>query len=229
MAVNGGMWRDLTSHRPVAAIIDVDHTEPWCIEPWLPDVCDALRRVLVQVVLVSEARRSTIDAVRGLAPGAWWYVEHGAWRYATNTWVGQRTRRELDELASELVSVLTPDVQLQRTAVSLVMLWGPHVAGALAATAGDLFARWAVKNPAYQLTVGPTRVEVRLRSATKKAAVTWVRQRLPEVRCVLVGIDEAASTPLDIAVPSTHAHASLSLLAEIRAVAYPAEARQLVR
>lgn len=228
MDVHRGMWRDLTSHWPVAAIIDVDHTEPCCIEPWLPGVCDALRRVHVQVVLVSEARRSTVDAVRGLVPGAWWYVEHGAWRFANSSWVGQRTRRELDELASAVLSVLAADVELQRTAVSLVMLWGPNAAGELAAAAGDLFARWAVKHPEYHLTVGPTRVEVRLRTATKKAAAAWVRQRLAEVRCMLVGIDETASSPLDISVPRTHAHASLSLLAEMRTVAYPAGTRPLV-
>lgn len=220
-------WRELTSHRPVAVVMEIDDPEPCSIEPWLPGMCEALRGVLVQVVLVSEARRSRVDGIRGLVPAAWWYVEYGAWRYATSTWVGQRTRRELDDLASTLVSALNTDVQLARTAVSLALRWPQGVDGEIAARAADLFARWALQHTAYQLTVGPAQVDVRLRSATKKAALTWVRQRLPEVRCVIVGLDETTCTAADIAVPRARAHGVLSSLVELRATTFAPDARRL--
>ena len=167
---------------------------------------------------MSEARRSTIDAVRGLAPGAWWYVEHGAWRYATNTWVGQRTRRELDELAS-LLAPLVGKAELERTSVSLRISW---VDAGVADTAAHLVADWLLRHPTFRLIASERSLEARLGTAHKSAAVPWTRQRLPGVRFIVVGMpDNEHLDARDVRVSAETARSMLASLAALRAIEYP--------
>jgi len=107
--VDATTWRELTHHRPVAALLDIDRgpfacnlDTSWQAPTVLRDACERLRAGHVQVILVSGARRDAIEYVRDQLPWVWWYVEHGAWRYATRVWSGQPAHRELDSLAAAL-------------------------------------------------------------------------------------------------------------------------------
>ncbi len=227
-SIEASTWRELTHHRPMAALIDIDQgpfacnlETAWHPPTALRDACEYLQRAHVQVVLVSGARRDAIEQLRDQLPAVWWYVEHGAWRYANSMWAGHAPRRELDALGAVVAELATPSVKVSRTTIGLSATWTDSD-GALAAALSSAFAVWLVANPSFRLYVSPQRLEVRLASASKGDVVPWVRQRAPEARCVLVAIDARADGPRDLALSDVDAPALLRSLADLRASAIPA-------
>jgi hypothetical protein len=225
--VDATTWRELTHHRPVAAVLDIDRgafvcdlEASWRAPASLVDACERLRAGHVQVVLVSGARRDAIEHVRDQVPHAWWYVEHGAWRYANRMWAGQAARRELDSLATSLASFTTSSVKIVRSTIALTMTW-TELDQTTASRISSTYAQWAVGNPNFRLHIAPGRIEARLGTANKADVIPWTRQRLPEVRCVIAGVDVDAATSRDVLLGPDEAQAVLGSLAELRLQALP--------
>lgn len=227
LTVDAATWRELTHHRPLAALIDIDRgpfacnlDTSWQAPTLLRDACEQLRAGHVQVILVSGARRDAIEYVRDQIPWVWWYVEHGAWRYAARIWSGQPPHRQLDSLAAVLADLTTPAIKVTRTSVGMTAAWSdvdPATANALSLA----FASWIVEHPTFRLHASPQRLEARLATANKSDALAWARQRLPEVRCLLASLDIRAALPRDLVLSDAEAPAILRSLAELRANAFP--------
>jgi hypothetical protein len=225
--VDAATWRELTHHRPVAAVLDLDRgafacnvEAGWTAPAGLVELSDRLRAAHVQVVLVSGARRDAIDHVRDQLPSAWWYVEHGAWRYANRMWAGQAARRELDSLATALATFTTPNIRVSRSTIALAITWS-ELDPVTAAGIRRVYAEWAIGNPNFRLHIAPGRIEARLGTANKADVISWTRQRLPEVRCLIAGVDVDAATSRDLALGVEDAPAVLRSLAELRTQAMP--------
>lgn len=226
--VDATTWRELTHDRPVAAVLDIDRgafacdlETSWTAPHALADVCERLRVGHVQVVLVSGARRDAVEHVRDQVPHAWWYVEHGAWRYANRIWAGQAPRRELDALATALANLATPNVRISRSTIALSASWS-EIDPPTAASISRAFAQWGITNPNFRLHIAPGRIEARLGTANKADVISWMRQRLPEVRCLIAGVDSDTATSRDVTLAADDAPAVLRSLAELRAQALPA-------
>lgn len=220
-------WRSLSHHRPLAVVLDVDNpaftcggTPAWSCDPWFRDLVTALHQAHVQVVLASAVRHEAVAELGAQIPTAWWYVEHGAWRYATSVWSGRAPHRDLDTLAVALAPVVRSQLRIVRTAVSLSVTRTRADSPDATDVARATIARWLESHTGYRLVESRDTVEARVRGMDKVGAVTWARQRLPGVKCVIGGL-EVVLDPRDIHVEPAAARTMLQSLAELRRAAMP--------
>lgn len=232
MTIETDGWRELRNHRPLVAVVDLDRGAfavparvPRFSEPDL-ELFRELQRTHVQVVLVSGLARAKLDPLRERLPGAWWFIEHGAARFAHGHWTGQPARRELDSLASRLAPVVDHGgVEVQRTSVSLRVTWGPSVSEDDTRIGATVFATWLLDHPTFRLIASDGTLEVRLGAAHKSSVLPWIRQRLPGARCVVSGFHEPDHLDRgDVRTTDETARATLASLAALRAIEYPAAA-----
>ncbi|HSN29083.1 MAG TPA: hypothetical protein VLT45_22500 [Kofleriaceae bacterium] len=221
-------WRSLSHHRPLAVVLNADDpaftcggTPAWSCEPWFSELVTALHRAHVQVVLASAARHELVTELAAHIPTAWWYVEHGAWRYATSVWSGRAPHRDLDTLAAALAPVVRTELRIVRTSVSLTVTLTRADSPEALELARATIARWLEQHTGYRLVASHNAVEARVRGMDKGGAVVWARQRLPGVKCVIAGLDVLLD-PRDVHVEPAAARTMLQSLAELRRASMPA-------
>lgn len=196
-------WHDMVSSDRLAILCDLDGTLIPFAETAAAAVLDdagseLLRRldtVGVQVVIVSGRPRRLVDGMRRQVPAAWWFAEHGAWRFLDGEWQCEGTTMGSP---AELVERLLPLVErvsgarLERKTAGVCVHWrqvaDPERA-CFIAQAEERIASWLASHPGYESLPGVLMVEVRPRGLHEGVAVEVTRQRLPGVPMVAIGDD----------------------------------------
>jgi trehalose 6-phosphate synthase len=196
-------WCEIARRPRLALLLDLDGTlvpfaptaEEAVLDGEAVSLLDALHEVGIQVVIVTGRNQPLVDTMRPLARHAWWFAEHGAWRSDGGAWTGPPQADELDDLDELARTVGALDVagaRLERKTLSLCVHWREVAADEkeAAITAIELACdEWLEERPDYERIAGVECLEVRLRSAHKGAAVTWVRERLPGAPMIAIGDD----------------------------------------
>jgi alpha,alpha-trehalose-phosphate synthase [UDP-forming]/trehalose-phosphatase len=224
-------WLELARATELAVLVDLDGT----LIPFAPTVEEAplddataselraLTAVGVRVVVVTGRPRAAVDASRASVPDAWWFAEHGAWRWTDDAWQPPRHAAELGDLARRLTMLAegVPGARVEHKSLAVGLHWrrvADDARPALVAAAELTVDEWLEAQPDFERLDGSAVIEVRHRAAHKGTAVTWLRARLPDARMLALGddvTDEDAFAALgehDAAVqvgrPDRHSHAA---------------------
>jgi trehalose-phosphatase len=196
-------WHDIVNRERLAVLCDLDGTlipfaETAAAARLDDDAAQILRGldgVGAQVVIVSGRPRKLVDAVRRAAPAAWWFAEHGAWRFADGEWQCRGTSMGSP---GELVEKVLPIVErvdgarLERKTAGICVHWrqvAEPERPAFIERVTESIAGWLANHPAYERLPGVLMVEVRPRGLHKGVAVAYTRQRLPGVPILAIGDD----------------------------------------
>jgi trehalose-phosphatase len=201
--INFASWHDIVSCERLAVLCDLDGTlipfAETAAAAQLDDEASGILRGLegvgAQVVIVSGRPRKLVESLRRKAPGAWWFAEHGAWRFAEGEWQCRGTSMgspgELVERVLPLVERVE-GARLERKTAGICVHWRqvpePERPGFIERV-GEIIGGWLATHPAYERLPGVLMVEVRPRGMHKGTAVAYVRQRLPGVPILAIGDD----------------------------------------
>lgn len=196
-------WHALLSSQRIAVLCDLDGT----LVPFAATVAAAgldddaasllrqLGEVGVQVSIVSGRPRSLLAELVGRVPAAWWFAEHGAWRFVDGEWQCRGTSMHgHDDLVHALGAIVdvTPGAMLESKTAGVAVHWR----GVAEARRGAFIARvtgcllgWLAQHPGYERLPGVLMVEVRPRGLHKGSAVAYARSRLPGVPLLAIGDD----------------------------------------
>ena len=194
---------DLARRPRLALLTDLDGT----LIPFAPTLADtsfdadlatclrALGETGVQVVVVTGRPRSGVDELITRVPGAWWLAEHGAWRFDGRTWRGPTLPGEdIDDLTRRLQTIAAdvPGAQIERKTLSVCAHWRGVADRDVVdlVTAYELaIDEWLEAQPDYERLAGAATIEARPRGNHKGVALSWVRQRSPDVPVIALGDD----------------------------------------
>jgi trehalose-phosphatase len=236
-------WHDLVKGERIAVLCDLDGT----LIPFAATAAEAtldaeggeilrgLDAVGCQVAVVSGRPRKLVESLRRHAPRAWWFAEHGAWRFVDGEW---QCRGSSMVAPGELVEKLLPIVErvdgarLERKTAGVCVHWrqvAERDRAAFIARVNESIVAWLAAHPAYEQLPGVLMLEVRPRGLHKGVAVTYTQGRLPGVPILAVGDDVTdedmfrALGPSDVAVAvgrpldrRSHARVSVSDVAGAR-------------
>jgi trehalose-phosphatase len=201
--INFTSWHDIVNRERLAVLCDLDGTLiPFAETTAAARLDDDAGRILrgletvgAQVVIVSGRPRKLVDGVRRAAPGAWWFAEHGAWRFADGEWQSRGTSMGAP---AELVEKLLPIVErmdgarFERKTAGICVHWRQVSEGerpGFIEQVNECVVGWLASHPAYERLPGVLMVEVRPRGLHKGVAVVYARQRLPGVPILAIGDD----------------------------------------
>lgn len=196
-------WRERMRRDPLALLIDLDGTLiPFADSPDQADLDSGAVRLLdtlaftgIRVVIVSGRPQPSLDRVATHSPRTWWVAEHSLWRRSDGDWIGPTApAAELDSLAGALgIATVIPGVWLERKSQSLCIHWRQVAASHReVAIAGAEFVcdEWLESHPEFERLDGVEALEIRHRSASKAAAVRWIRDTVPGASVIAIGDDQ---------------------------------------
>lgn len=185
-------WCERVRRDPLTLVLDLESTllppvggsGSVVLDPPAVSVFEALDRVAVQVLVVSSRPRTSVDALRRSGSKAWWLAERGAWKF-DGVWTGPPPTPELDQLAVQLGGLTAA---VERRSFSVHVKWSAPGSRDAVLRASEA---WLEMHPLYVALDGADSLEVRHRSISRVAAVSWIRGRIPNAHVLAIGDDFA--------------------------------------